>query len=98
MSFEVPGAPRPVTASLAGKMIWLYGEPKIGKTTFASELGRAVGRWHILLACNARDRRAIGRHAWRGWQWVGRVFLLRHRFLGSLGCIAGAITLPCFSP
>ncbi len=39
MSFEVPGAPRPVTASLAGKMIWLYGEPKIGKTTFASELG-----------------------------------------------------------
>lgn len=42
--FELPGAPRPVKPSLSGKMIWLYGEPKIGKTTMASEIGNT---WFI---------------------------------------------------
>lgn len=37
----IPGAPRLAPPSLTGKMIWLYGEPKIGKTTFASEIGES---------------------------------------------------------
>ncbi len=37
--FEVPNGVRSVTPSISGKMIWLYGEPKIGKTTFACQIG-----------------------------------------------------------
>lgn len=35
--FKMPESRRPVRHSLDGGMIWIYGEPKIGKTTFASQ-------------------------------------------------------------
>ena len=34
---ELPGAVRKAQQSINGSLIWLYGEPKIGKTTFASK-------------------------------------------------------------
>lgn len=40
----IPGAPRPPRLSIDGSMIWIYGDPKIGKTTFASMFD---GVWFI---------------------------------------------------
>lgn len=40
----VPGAPRAPKTSLIGSMILVYGEPKIGKTTFAAS---APGAWIV---------------------------------------------------
>ena len=34
--FFIPGAPRPPIGRLEDAIIWIYGAPKIGKTTFAS--------------------------------------------------------------
>lgn len=42
--FSVPGAVRPPASTLDGKMILMYGEPKIGKTTFATDF---EGAWVI---------------------------------------------------
>jgi hypothetical protein len=42
--FVLPGAKRSAKATLNGTMIWIYGEPKIGKTTFAAGLGET---WFI---------------------------------------------------
>ncbi len=42
--FRAPGAVRPPIRSLVGKMILLYGEPKIGKTTFAGDFD---GAWFL---------------------------------------------------
>lgn len=41
---KVPGAPRRPTGNIGRSMVWLYGEPKIGKTTFAS---RFPGVWFV---------------------------------------------------
>lgn len=43
-SLRLPGAVRKPTADIGRSMVWLYGEPKIGKTTFASEF---PGTWFI---------------------------------------------------
>ena len=40
----IPGAIRKAASSIDGTVIWLYGEPKIGKTTFASML---EGVWFL---------------------------------------------------
>lgn len=42
--FQLPGAPRAPHADISRSMIWVYGEPKIGKTTLASEF---PGLWFI---------------------------------------------------
>ncbi|MCP4549260.1 MAG: AAA family ATPase [bacterium] len=42
--FQVPDAPRTHPLTLDGKMIWIYGEPKIGKTTFAAGI---PGAWFV---------------------------------------------------
>lgn len=42
--FQVPGAPRPPSGDITKSMIWIYGEPKVGKTTFMSN-------WPGLWAC-----------------------------------------------
>lgn len=44
LKLQVPGAIRPPKVSLNGQMLWLYGEPKIGKTTFANNFN---GVWFI---------------------------------------------------
>ncbi len=44
LKLEVPGAPRKPIQSIDGRMFWIYGEPKIGKTTFASKF---PGAWFI---------------------------------------------------
>lgn len=40
----VPGAPRPPCANILQSVIWVYGEPKVGKTTFASKF---PGTWFL---------------------------------------------------
>ncbi len=42
--FTIPNTPRKPQRSIDNSMIWLYGEPKIGKTTFASKF---PGAWFI---------------------------------------------------
>lgn len=44
MPLLIPEAKRAPEISLEGKMIWIYGEPKIGKTTLASQF---EGVWFI---------------------------------------------------
>ena len=40
----IPGAPRPPHANILKSVIWMYGEPKVGKTTFASKF---PGTWFL---------------------------------------------------
>jgi len=40
----VPGAPREPQGNISRSVLWVYGEPKIGKTTFASKF---PGAWFI---------------------------------------------------
>lgn len=43
-SSPVPGAVRAPRKTIEGRMIWIYGDPKIGKTTFAAQF---PGAWFI---------------------------------------------------
>lgn len=42
LKLQIPGAKRPPKLDLDKSMVWIYGEPKIGKTTFASHF---PGAW-----------------------------------------------------
>lgn len=72
--FQPPGAPRPPTGNLSNSMIWLYGPPKIGKTTFASQF---PGVWFIATEkghdwLSTREPTLIG--SWEEFlEWCGYV-------------------------